>query len=765
MVDASTHASVSSSRYVYVEFQSSACPASGEGAPPPVRLRILERNGIYSGYFALPVTAPGGDYTLTAYTGFMCNAGGDYFFRKHIHVGAYGKRYESVPEKRSIARNFDVSFYPEGGYPIAGADCCMGFKAVRTDGTSVDVSGYVADDTGRRIVSFASVHAGMGKFYFTAEAGRTYTAECTNTQSGDVRRFRLPAARRDACALQVFPTSERFTVDVARGADFGSSDLWLLIHCRGHLCYWGSWAGRPVSFSRRDFPDGVVQVLLLDATGRALSERLVFCYNASDDPRMIVTSDKPKYGRREKVRITLACTDRDGRPLQGNVSVSVTDNRMVEPYRPGDIRTSLLLESDLRGYIEEPAWYFDAEHPERLAQTDALMLTQGWRRYDLPAALRGEYAYPTEALEVGQEITGRVRKTGLFRKRNFRGYRVEMLAPGQGVFAAAQVDSTGRFALNGFDLPDSTLCVLRASGRDERQDVELLIDEQHFPPGRLLPVPDQSKYLQRYNRNLERFTDSLKNILIEEVIIRGTPRKLPKTPYEVLASKSVEFDKIQKEGYNDLRELLRRNAVLEVGKGFVYRGLPVVFVVDGLIQENRSRGLYELENRETLTEKMHAKLRTSWIPISDSPVDNYSLMPIDMIERVDIIPPVNTVLFGSQIGRCAVVCITTKSGSELLSSKRDDLDRLHIKVFDPFGYQRPVEFYSPKYETVGQKNAPERDLRTTLYWNPSVQITPDGRASFEFHTGDEPADYTIDIEGLIETKDNSTQPKTMHYEI
>lgn len=72
----------------------------------------------------------------------------------------------------------------------------------------------------------------------------------------------------------------------------------------------------------------------------------------------------------------------------------------------------------------------------------------------------------------------------------------------------------------------------------------------------------------------------------------------------------------------------------------------------------------------------------------------------------------------------------------------------------PLGYQRPAEFYSPKYETPKQRNAPERDLRTTLYWNPAVKIAPDGHAGIEYYTGDNGADYSVLIEGIAAGDDN-----------
>lgn len=116
VADASTHAPAALSKYVYVEFQSAEKPASGEQPPAPQRIRIREHGGVYAGYLPLPMTAKGGDYTLTAYTAFMRNAGPDYFFRLPVYVSAYGSRYERQSPMRSARQDFDVAFFPEGGY-------------------------------------------------------------------------------------------------------------------------------------------------------------------------------------------------------------------------------------------------------------------------------------------------------------------------------------------------------------------------------------------------------------------------------------------------------------------------------------------------------------------------------------------------------------------------------------------------------------------------------------------------------------------------
>jgi hypothetical protein len=68
----------------------------------------------------------------------------------------------------------------------------------------------------------------------------------------------------------------------------------------------------------------------------------------------------------------------------------------------------------------------------------------------------------------------------------------------------------------------------------------------------------------------------------------------------------------------------------------------------------------------------------------------------------------------------------------------------------PLGYQSPIEFYSPKYNTQKAKNNPDPDLRTTIYWKPDLSTSANGETNIEFYTADNPTDYTIVIEGITD---------------
>lgn len=102
-----------------------------------------------------------------------------------------------------------------------------------------------------------------------------------------------------------------------------------------------------------------MHLLLTDHMGRRLSERLVFV-EGREQTRVSVATDKPAYGKRERVRIDLSIQDETGAPQAADLSVSVT-NRKVISYDSlgGNIKTYLLLTSDLKGYIHDPGYYFE----------------------------------------------------------------------------------------------------------------------------------------------------------------------------------------------------------------------------------------------------------------------------------------------------------------------------------------------------------------------------------------------------------------------
>jgi len=98
------------------------------------------------------------------------------------------------------------------------------------------------------------------------------------------------------------------------------------------------------------------------------------------------------------------------------------------------------------------------------------------------------------------------------------------------------------------------------------------------------------------------------------------------------------------------------------------------------------------------------------------------------------------------------ISIYTKNAED-----RGTLPSDNIKLVTPLGYQLPVEFYSPKYDTQESFNNPKPDLRTTIYWKPNVITDNEGNAQLFFYAADDPGTYSVIIEGVSE------DGKLIHY--
>ena len=756
------------------------------------RIKLLSRDSVYSGYLPTQSLERFGDYSLTAYTLYMRNQGPDYFFKKPLTIWPYqeSRRTQRNTSVRKVS-DFDVSFFPEGGYLIDGYDCCVAFKALGDDGGSVEVAGVVKNDREEVVDTLRTLHGGMGCLRFTAHTGERYYAECTMA-GGKTERFDLPASNNLACVLRVLQTERDFTVMVQSGRPLPKG-LRLLVHCRGNLCYFREWNDDLPSliFERDKLPGGVLQILLLDKAGNALSERLVF--NRGEE---LATTDVQIGGtleQRTKVTLAVTATDPDGGPAAGDFSIAVTDRAAVPSATSGSIYSTLLLTSELRGTIETPDWYFEGRDAARVAALDALLLTQGWRRYDVPELMKKEYVEPQYPLEVGQEITGRISKSGLWnRKKKLSRYEMRMIVPSLHYVTKCAVDDTGAFALNGFDFPDSTLYVLRpAAVRGSMPEATVKVARDSFPEVGTLPrVPAQEQkkpYIAQARYYIEqRGQTDMRNILIDTVYVTHHKRLESTRPEHRLAARTWTAEQIKESGAGTILDFIARMPGMSVvGRQVSYRGYRPGFMVDGRLEETvgemnpvrafRSTGMGR--NHKTQTRLPPIPDPGGWIDFTGMNYSNTNsaqqstggnkrqiqyiddfdnvpdilYYPLEIVSRIDLIEGGNMVLWGvSHWKQAGIISITTKKGKELDDATRT-LPARDVEFVSPLGYQTPAEFYAPAYATEKARRSMVPDYRTTLYWNPTFNFFFNGKATVEIYTSDAPADYDITIEGITQT--------------
>ena len=124
---------------------------------------------------------------------------------------------------------------------------------------------------------------------------------------------------------------------------------------------------------------------------------------------------------------------------------------------------------------------------------------------------------------------------------------------------------------------------------------------------------------------------------------------------------------------------------------------------------------------------------------SGSPLEKVSVFDV---ESIDIHKGATAAMYWSR-GEGGIISITTRRWEDLPPGEKSNR-----VVFTPLGYQKPVAFYSPKYDTQEAKWSSIPDFRTTIFWKPDIIISEEGEASFEFYTSDFKTTYSVVIEGL-----------------
>ena len=665
-----------------------------------------------------------------------------------VQYGNYGK-YITFPP--SSTTTYDVSFYPEGGYLVPGIENRMTFKAIDSNGKSIDIIGKVVDYNGSEVASISTTHDGMGLAKFTPQTGMTYQAICQNEDLGE-KTFDLPQVRNDATVLQVRKDGKTIKI-----ASIGSqqSTATIAVQQRGRLLATGFGS---LTIDTDTLPAGVVQALLMNENGRMLSERLFFV-TGKQLPVAKLSSDKQDYDSRELVQASVDLSEFSD--AAGNFAVSVTDNRTIVPDSTASILTNLLLQSDLQGRINNPAWYF--ANNERSKELDMLMMTQGWRRYDVPHALAGRIVEPKFPIEQGQAMSGTIRTE--WRNKLMENATIKVIAPDIRYAETTVSDANGQWIIDNMSFPDSVKFLIQAESPKGSTLSNLKIDDDKFPfvtgvsfTKQLLNqniIDEQEVSYISNEKNRLSYIDGVATVLLDEVVVTKKKTKNPETVYELLSVKSYDYQFFEKRGVNSFDNAIRYFAGIAKNNKGLYsvrdRNQRVGIIVDGVPLETESAGNVGATMNPNARRIASRSQITSIV--MESSIDNTfnyltQMYPFDAVKQIDYIPGYAAVAIGGGRYKGGVLCVTTKDGSEKVSRKTD----FTLKVVSPLGYQKPAEFYAPRYDTGDNGIGEGTDLRETLYWNPSITIGSNKQARFNFYTNDAAStSYTITVEGVTQS--------------
>jgi hypothetical protein len=695
-----------------------------------LKLQII--NGVAWGDFALPDTLPKGNYRIRAYTQWMRNDGETSLSDQIIPVGSL--LHDKITENSSTNRTplntkADIQFFPEGGSLITGICSKVAFKAIDANGQGINVKGVITDNENKEIYSFTSKHLGMGYFYINPAEGRIYKAKITYP-NGTQDIVDLPKAVTKGVVLSInndsIPkASVRIEANKTFFLDNKNNDYFILIYSKGIVttlnCKLDS---QVITFDilKRHLHTGIATVTLFSATGEPLCERLLFMQNY-DQLNLDVRSDKSSYARREKIDIKLNANTRAGSHTVGHFSVSVVDEGKVtvDNNMENTILTNLLLTSDLKGFVEQPNYYFDDKSSEARTNLDVLMLTQGYRKFEWKQLLNGSYPPILYQPENNLEVAGTVKS--LLGRPIVNG-TVSLISLQGGPILSRQTDNKGNFLFSNLVFIDTGRFELNATNDRGKNLTRITYKEESKPPVSVknlqIELQDVNQVMSTYLENHEKQQEQLnilglgKGKMLKEVNIKSTKIEKPTIHYRYgVADQVINGNKIQYGGSLSVRLMGQLHGInfIPAGTSFfpeLRRNLPGI-----------------------------APMKIIW---NDQEMPfNFDINSINTgsIEKVEAIT-------NATAGPNGILIITTTNG---LQPK--DVASAGILSVTANGFYKSREFYAPKYDHP-EDGFNHRDLRTTIYWNPEIQTDKDGNASFEYYNADGTGNYRVVIEGIDE---------------
>jgi hypothetical protein len=683
--------------------------------------------------FDLPPNLANSVVYIRAYTKWMLNFDSSFIYTKAITIATLKKT-----DKEFIAPRGSLHFFPEGGDLVQDVASRVAYKATDQFGMPINISGDVLDNKSNKILSFKSEHDGMGSFELQPKPGEIYKA-IWKDEKGKTHETLLPVAKQNGIVIEVSNNLLQIEFKIKRAANspllypfvyvVAQMNQQLLYKAKANLTKLISVSGIIPSES---LPSGIVQVTILTPDETPIAERITFINPSASSFITDLNTALNDMGKRKKNVIQIDVPD----TIACNLSVSITDADL-DPVAKGDnIFSNVLLTSDIKGYVHQPAYYFSSDADSVADHLDLVMMTNGWRRFNWKNIMANHWPkiiyQPENYIAIEGQIHG-LNKTLLANKE-----------------------------LNG---------VIELKNKDrEFLSTPVFVDGKFIFPDMIFY--DTAKLFYQFNNDKNKSLTSKASFDIKTNLLKAT---LQLKPDSLSLLSLIKLDtsiiakniKIYKEQLSDL-ELRKVKTLKEVvittkkkskqemmdeeyTSGLFSGGDNRTFLPEDDLSFLSSQSVLSyLQSRVAgLQVSTGAQPSISWRGSPTALFMNEIVQDIGMIQTIPMsdvamIKVFNPPFFGAfGAGAGGAVAVYLKKGATG-NQMTKGLDNVTIS-----GYSPVKEFYSPDYSKINQMIG--ADYRKTLYWNPFV-ITDKKkrRILLPFYNNDITKKIKIIVEGCNE---------------
>lgn len=656
---------------------------------------------------------------------------------------------------------FDLQFFPESGALVHGISSKVGFKVLDANGKGKYIEGDIVDEKEAIITSFKSNPLGMGYFFID-------NADCTKKYYAKVRLpnlksksslFQLPNVAVTGNTLAI--NKQGNNIHVKAFSNYMKNDSIILrISFRGvELLEQKAKLNQghyQSLLSIAEIPEGIIAITLLDNSKNPLAERLYFNEKPLSRIKINLSTHKNKFTKREQTNLNIQTTNANDEPIKTNTSVLVINKEDLGTMQNvrQNILSYFLIESELKGNLENPSYYFK-NNISMQNDLEALMLTQGWTKYNYSKP----YKPPTFLPEKSLTVSGKVNK--LFsEKKGAKDIQLTLMTSGEiQSFYTQSTDSLGRFnfKLNDEYGKEIGLLIQTTKNSNKITSNSVEIDKKSVPSISF----DSDKFIEQIDSIVENlikkrlkqnetdfnFETQSGGILLDAVTIKakmtankqkvtdqyGKPTTIIKGKdilskeqkwsyglYSILLFNYPEKVTIQRRSEDDLKAIVNNEPTL-----VVIDGVPVRLVDYPHIPSISPSEVTSFEIIENATG--FGKLYCEVYPSGTCPKTGAFLT---------CIPPA----FGH------IIAIYTKAGIGLAGAQKPKgLTQSTIPVF-----ATTKEFYVPKYDNIQPDDWKNADKRTLIHWQPILNTDDLGKATISFYNTDNKGDVMIIVEAISE---------------
>lgn len=690
-------------------------------------------DGTTFGQFDIPANYKWQYVHVKAYTKWMLNFDSAFLYNKDLHILS-----DSFHKSQKDIIKPELTFFPEGGDAIAGVNNKIVFKANDQYGRPINIKGEIKDGSGKAIDQLNIIHDGMGFFYIQPKEGEKFTAYWTDEKGGK-HTTELPAVKNSGISLQlsIQGTKRNFLIRVSPQSSSSLNSVHII----------GTEYQQPVFNISKDFKDGVAEgiiptealptgiltITVFDNQWRPLAERITFVNNEEFNFTPVMTVKHWGLNKRARNDIEIDVPD----SLSANLSVAITDAGIDEDSSH-NIISHLLLSSELKGKINDPVYYFTNNSDSIMQQLDLVMLTHGWRRFDWEKIVAGtfpeiKYKRDTSYLSLSGKIFG-ASPTQLEAAGNIV-LMVDQKSTGMKIFTVP-VKSDGTFTDPDLILFDTAKVYYQVGKNNGLGDVSV-----QFLANKLPPFSHNNKASGIYFNHAADTSGDDYHIHLNET----AQRELKYYQGKVLATVNIKarakstLDEMDKKYTSGLFSGGDAHEFDLVNDPFAKSALDIFQYLQGKVaglQINTS------SNPPTLT--WRGGTPQVYMDEMSSTTDMIATIPVSDVAYIKVFPP--PFMGGIGGGSGGAIAIYTRKGGDQKNDNAKGLSNNSVS-----GYTAIRQFYSPDYDSYSDENE-KKDLRSTLYWNPSVVTVPGrNKVILKFYNNDITSSFRVIIEGM--TKD------------